>query len=268
MNKDQTSTQENVNTQEVQPMSFWKAIVLFGVPTIMVFASIHLFVPMMERAGIAPLVSFTIGFGTPTVVMFFAALWAYHKVDGLPLTRAAFSRRMWFPKLRVKDLLISVGAFIAMGAAGVALMQVRDWLIGSGVISLPSNIPLLIDPKMNISVERLDRIAGGTLLGRWDIAALYLVGTFFNILGEELWWRGYILPRQVETHGPKSWLIHGAMWALFHAFKWWDIITVLPICFGIAFLSQRLKNNWPSLIIHTLGNLTFVLLILSRVAGA
>ncbi len=48
--------------------------------------------------------------------------------------------------------------------------------------------------------------------------------------------------------------MHGLLWTLFHAFKWWDLIGLLPVCLGIAYVSQRTKNNWPALIAHFLFN--------------
>ena len=32
--------------------------------------------------------------------------------------------------------------------------------------------------------------------GRWELVFLFLLVLFFNVVGEELWWRGVILPRQ------------------------------------------------------------------------
>ena len=42
---------------------------------------------------------------------------------------------------------------------------------------------------------------GILLKGKWWIVLGYLGGLFFNIFGEEFWWRGYILPRQELVMG-------------------------------------------------------------------
>jgi membrane protease YdiL (CAAX protease family) len=46
----------------------------------------------------------------------------------------------------------------------------------------------------------------------WGFSALplVLISLIFNIIGEELWWRGYILPRQELQFGETSWIWHGA----------------------------------------------------------
>ncbi len=259
--------QEATVQYEIQSMPFWLSLLLFGIPTAVFFASFYVGIPLLERVGLEPIVSFLMALTVPMALMFTAALVGYHKIEGRPLNRAAFAVRMRFPRLRLKDLLWGVMVFV-VGVAGAALLsQVSRGLIDAGWISLPDNLPLLLDPRSTISGATLDQVAGGTLRGRWDIVALYLVYLFFNIAGEELWWRGYILPRQELTHGRLAWLVHGLLWAMFHAFKWWSMITIVPMCLVVAFSSQRLKTNWPATTAHLLGNLSFFLLVLAGVLG-
>ena len=115
---------------------------------------------------------------------------------------------------------------------------------------------------MPFSLEMLVRSAGGTIRGRWDIGALYLVTFGFNILGEEFWWRGIILPRQELAFGRKTWLVHGLLWSVFHIFKWWDILTLVPVCLLVAFSAQRTRSNWGALIGHALMNGASMLVVL------
>jgi membrane protease YdiL (CAAX protease family) len=39
---------------------------------------------------------------------------------------------------------------------------------------------------------------------------------FFNIVGEELWWRGFILPRQEPVFGRRTWVLQGVLHGFFH----------------------------------------------------
>jgi len=90
---------------------------------------------------------------------------------------------------------------------------------------------------------------------------------FLNIFGEELWWRGYILPRQEKVHGRWTWAIHGLLWLLWHvAFLPWQAFALLPICLFIPYVAQRRQNTWPAVIIH-LQNGIVLLLILAMVLG-
>jgi membrane protease YdiL (CAAX protease family) len=64
-----------------------------------------------------------------------------------------------------------------------------------------------------------------------------------------------LLPRQERAHGRWTWLIHGGLWALFHApFYPWQVIALLPICLAIAWVCQRRQSTTPGLVLHTLAN--------------
>lgn len=77
---------------------------------------------------------------------------------------------------------------------------------------------------------------------------------FMNIIGEEFWWRGYILPRQELQHGRFTWVVHGILWAFFHLFKWWTVPFMLLTTWIIPFIAQRLRNTAPGIIIHLIIN--------------
>jgi len=85
---------------------------------------------------------------------------------------------------------------------------------------------------------------------------------FMNIMSEELWWRGYVLPRQEKQHGRYTWAIHGVLWAFFHAFKWWAVPFMLITTWIIPFVAQRIGNTTPGIIIHlVLNGLGFLLTV-------
>jgi membrane protease YdiL (CAAX protease family) len=110
---------------------------------------------------------------------------------------------------------------------------------------------------------------GLQLKGQWWIPAYYLAVLLAgNIAGEELWWRGYLLPRQEIVHGSSTWIVHGALWAAFHLFfqtTAWDMIRMFPTCCALAFVAQHKKNTWPGMVGHTFGNTGSLLQILHGV---
>lgn len=55
---------------------------------------------------------------------------------------------------------------------------------------------------------------GVPLLGSWWVPVYYAsLMLVFNIGGEELWWRGYVLPRQELAFGKLAWVVHGIFWS-------------------------------------------------------
>jgi len=224
-------------------------------------ASIYLFLPWLRSLGISEVKSFLVAHIVPMALMLTAALVAIFRVEGYPLNWASIRERYRFPRISFKALLWALVIYIAIMIGYGVTSQIGMALIGNGVIPIPSGLSPWMDPRASMIAQS----TGDALQGDWGIAALWFVMLFFNIAGEELWWRGYILPRQELTHGKWTWLVHGLMWTLFHTFKWWDLIGLLPVCLIIAYSAQRLKNNWPAFIAHYIFNGMAFVIILSKV---
>jgi membrane protease YdiL (CAAX protease family) len=101
-----------------------------------------------------------------------------------------------------------------------------------------------------------------SLAGNWWLLVGYLVYVFLNVFGEELWWRGYILPRQELAFGKWTWVVHGIFWNLFHSFFYWDLIALLPGCLALAFVAHKSRSTWPGIIAHFAYSLPGLIVIL------
>jgi membrane protease YdiL (CAAX protease family) len=82
---------------------------------------------------------------------------------------------------------------------------------------------------------------------------------FFNIIGEELWWRGYIFPRQELAHGKYAFLVNGVLWSLFIIFKWWAVPQMLFRNWMVPWVVQRTNNTTPAISMHSISNSISVL---------
>ena len=86
---------------------------------------------------------------------------------------------------------------------------------------------------------------------------LFAWAPFFvlNILGEELFWRGYILPQQEPAFGKLAWAVHGSLWTAFHfAFGWQLMFVLFPFLFGLSYVAQLRSSTWVSILIHGVLN--------------
>jgi len=89
---------------------------------------------------------------------------------------------------------------------------------------------------------------------RTILIVTYAVFLIFNVflapLVEELYFRGYLLPRMKGRFAP---LLHSFLFAAVHVFTPWMIITrtlgLLPLLFGV-----KKKNIYVGMIVHILGN--------------
>ena len=108
---------------------------------------------------------------------------------------------------------------------------------------------------------------GITITGLGWVAVMYLFGGLFNIFGEELWFRGYILPRQEKVFSNRAWVANGLMFTLNHIWQPWNLLLILPGSLVGAFVVQRRKNTWILIISHGLANAILLILIILNAFG-
>lgn len=251
-------------SDHVRPIPIWASGLMFAVPALVFVVAFHVVRPWLFTLGLTPFESLVVAMTVPMSWLFGAALVGYARVEGRPLEWRALAERFRLPRLTLRAVLAGIGLFAACLVSMAAFSQLGLALLRGGLLPLPSELPPLVDPRVQFSLPALEEFVGGTLSGNWSVAFAFFVMLFFNVVGEELLWRGYLLPRQELTHGRRAWLVHGLMWAGFHSYQWWNMIALLPVCLIIAFASQRLRNNWPALIAHyALNGLAFLMILMA-----
>ena len=256
MTYEQESSKSLTTFQEgLKPLPFWGSLIAFGAPALLMVFSYHVFMPWLRGLGLAATESFMVAHIAPMAILLAVSLHVFHNVEGRPLTWAAFGQRFRYPRLTLKVVLLGLGTFLILNIAYGAFSQLGAALADQGLAPPAGTVTSVAD------------VLGADVQGRWEIVFLFLLVLAFNVVGEELWWRGIILPRQELVHGRWTWVVHGLLWTGFHAFKWWDLVGLLPVCLVIAYISQRTKNNWPALIAHGLFNGLALYLVLAAVLG-
>jgi membrane protease YdiL (CAAX protease family) len=93
--------------------------------------------------------------------------------------------------------------------------------------------------------------------GNWGLLALILF-LFNTVLGEELLFRGLLLPRMRGAFGKADWIVNGALMGLYHLHQPWSIpASVLAGVFLFAYPARRFHTAWLGVIVHSAQSLTF-----------
>jgi CAAX protease family protein len=104
------------------------------------------------------------------------------------------------------------------------------------------------------------------LHGHWGWFALAVTMFLFNtVLGEELLFRGFLLPRMRGAFGNRDWLANGILFALYHLHEWWVIPTTLLDSFILAYPSKRFRSAWIGIAVHSAQSVFFTVLLLGLV---
>jgi membrane protease YdiL (CAAX protease family) len=240
-------------------MGLGRSLLLFGVPAMAMFLCFYVLMPALIEIGILPFYAYSAALIIPLAGLLVAALVAY-RAEGNPFTWQAMAARFRWRRMDGRAWLWTLGVLVLQIAIWFLLQQLSAWLIAADIVPVPQNLPAFLDPQTAATGGVYDRAVGG-LQGNWGFIATSLAVLIFNMLGEEMWWRGYILPRQELAFGKWTWLVHGLMWTGFHAYKWWDLLSLLPLCLGLSYVVCRLRNNTPGLVMHTLQKADFFLMV-------
>ncbi len=251
----------------IKPMPFWQALLYFGLPALLFRLSLYNGIPALIHLGLTPVKANIVAFTVPLAILF-ALAFGFYKLDGYPISWSGIKTRFRLLPMTGKDWLWAIGGFLLTFLSIGMVAFTAPFLIKTiPAIAPPDFFSPWLKPGAPLSADVIANFIGSPLKGNWGLVILLFIQLFFNIFGEELWWRGYILPRQEMAHGRWAWVINGFLWLLWHvAFYPWQIFALLPICLALPYIAQRRQNTWVAIIIH-LQNGIFQFLILAMVLG-
>jgi membrane protease YdiL (CAAX protease family) len=99
--------------------------------------------------------------------------------------------------------------------------------------------------------------------GAWGWFGLIIAMQILNtVLGEELLFRGFLLPRMNRAFGRADWLVNGVLFAAYHLHMPWVIPTTLLDSFTLAYPSKRYRSAWMGIAVHSSQSVFFAIIIL------
>src|ERR687892_2142420 len=147
----------------------------------------------------------------------------------------------------------------------------RVWLILIPLIVLfgaaHELVPSIAAPDNRDFANLVESDAGKEFLrGAWGWYALLLVNFLFNtVLGEELLFRGFLLPRMNGAFGRGDWVANGLLFAGYHLHVPWVIPAGLLDTFILAYPSKRYRSAWIGIAVHSAQSVVFAILVLTLV---
>jgi uncharacterized protein len=128
------------------------------------------------------------------------------------------------------------------------------------VLSIPG-------PSVRDFGEFLDSDRGEAFFsGAWGWFAVVVVLAVFNtVLGEELLFRGLLLPRMQGVFGKRDWIANGALSAVYHLHQPWTIPASLVDIIALAYPSRRFQSAWMGIIVHSTQSVVVIVVVLTLV---
>lgn len=233
----------------LRPLEPVELLALAGIPTALNALAARLVIPALDATGALPMeISYFLAVGLLVLApMFF---WALH-LSGRE--RASAGMRGLLARMRVypldgQDWAWTILTFLALAASSFLIARV--FMPAWGMDAMPFFF-------RNMPLEEGHR---------WILAA-WPAFFFFNIFGEEFYWRGYVQPRQELLTGRWTWAVQGLLWAAWHLPLGLDLVVAsLPIFFLLPGVVQRRGNTSIAILVHAaFGAFGFLALALGAV---
>ena len=102
--------------------------------------------------------------------------------------------------------------------------------------------------------------------GAWGWFAVIVTMAVFNtVLGEELLFRGFLLPRMNGTFGHADWVANGILFAAYHLHVPWTIPINLLDTVTQAYATKRYRSAWIGIAVHSTQSVFIIAAVLGVV---
>ncbi|MFH0733507.1 MAG: CPBP family intramembrane glutamic endopeptidase [bacterium] len=243
----------NINSK-ILPISNSFLMILFFFPSIYFFVLTRFLLPYLnDNSGLLFSINWFICGFLIFIPLFVLATFLIYK-DGFT-NKKQIIKRLRLQKVTKKDWKYIIISTISIFVLMLLIMGASKILNQMYGIKEIQTTPPFMKATVFIGWEKLYLL-------------IWAVMFFFNIYGEELLWRGYILTRQEITMKNKGWVVNSLLWLVFHFSFGLDLlILLLPIIFILPYSVYKTKNTNVGIIIHALINGPSFILISLGIIG-
>ena len=167
-------------------------------------------------------------------------------------------RRVWL----IAGIVFVIGMVVSL-----AMGPVNRSLASTQGFSPPAWWPAASNPTVTVNGAS-DVFPDIHLEGNYLFVLLYLgIGLVFNVFGEEIYYRGYLLPRMRDAFGRWDWIANGVLFTLKHVYQRWLYPGILVGGLSFAFAAGPLGSLPLAMVYHWVGNFLIQMVFLVLAAA-
>lgn len=246
----------------VPQLSQWGILWMFTWPALwylfLIYGLGQLFIP---ASGMIPTWYFLFVLAAGTGAELVAGLVLLRR-EGYPLTLAGLRSRirLRWPEgwktwgLAVLLMILAIVLSILMGPVSKALAGVPGFVP-------PAWWPPLSNPTIQVN-SVADAFPDVNVKGNFLLLVSFFVVGLVNIFGEEIYYRGYLLPRMHGVFGRWDWVANGVLFTLKHVYQRWLYPSILVGGLFFAFAFGPMGSLPLAMAYHWIGNFLLQLILL------
>lgn len=235
--------------KDVKALSLCSATIYFGIPALYFWLLTKYLIPYLNRnLGMHAAISWFI-VGLLIFVPLFLAAYVFARKEGNAFSTKRLLQRLRLNKFTKNDWKWASGGLLAVLVFTGLIMGVSELLAKKFGLSPLQTNPDFLDFEPFVKGEH------------WMLL-VWLIMFFFNIVGEEIFWRGYIMPRQEISYPKSAWIINAILWGVFHISFGWQLLVILtPTLVILPYAVYKTKNTLVGIFIHGIFNGPMFLLV-------
>ncbi len=236
------------DSRSLRPIGLIESIATFGFFSILLWLAIYVGIDWLHQTFDLPVMISWFIAGTFVallpMILYVVIMVRREGADRL----SDFATRLRLKRLDAADVKAVIGGLVAVVIASAAIIIIAR----------------IIDPNF-LPKPPFMEVPSGNLI--WVVVG-WIPLFICNIVGEELLWRGYLLPRQQQSFGKLAWITNAILWLLYHwAIGLPTMIVILPTTLIIPWIVQRRQNTWVGILIHGIFNAMGFLLTIAGLAS-
>jgi membrane protease YdiL (CAAX protease family) len=251
---------------KIEQFNIWMIILMFAWPaiwyTILIYVVGRSFIP---PGGTTPswyrLVLMILGPGAEL-----AAGLLLLKRGGYNLSLASLKNRLRLRWPTGWKAWVLAGVVVILGMAlSMVKEPLNSWLASVPGFTPPTWWGSASNPTVQVT-GAADVFPDINLVGNYAFLILYfIIGLVFNIFGEEIYYRGYLLPRMHGVFGRLDWIANGVLFTLKYVYQRWMYPGILVGGLFFAFAAGPLGSLPLAMVYHWVGNFLFQIIMLIKV---
>jgi len=189
----------------------------------------------------------------------------YRELD--EFTWSAIKTRIWLNKPSdPKTGRQSYKLFLWLIPAAIFVMLIEVSPFGG---FLDQILPTLVPAVGDLEGTDIEALFVPELVGAWWLFGVAILNNIFNyFLGEELLFRGILLPKMRGVFGKWDWVANAALFGLYHLDKPQNIIKISIGALAYTWTSKRFRSIWFAIILHGVEMLLVFGFVYMVVTGA
>ncbi len=151
--------------------------------------------------------------------------------------------------------VLFVGLLLSAGlSSSVALFQQLPGL------AIPEYMPFWLNPAIDPMQTSLEVLSPSyPIQGNYILLIVMAVALLLNILAEEFYFRGWLLPK-MQGLGKWGWLLNALFFTLYHSFQLWLFPVIIVISIATTYTVYKTKSILPAFTMHLIANFLMTVL--------